>query len=236
MKPVWIFGLICLLFSTLGASCKTKRDIRREQEYERIKAEVKEAKGARADLDVISEELRTEIARLGTTLEESSQNQRVHAEETKKELAALSARIQVLEQQAAAAAATPPPQAKTAKPASYESARALFDEGDFEAAIEEAKAIRTKGKASPESRKAQFLLGEAYFAARDFGAAALEFSEFKKQYPKDVSVANATLRQAQCFKNLGKEREAKLFYQEVIEKFPKAPAAIQAKKEIKRLK
>lgn len=233
MRAVWALGLVCLLFSTLGASCKTKRDVRREQEYERIKAEVREARGARADLEVISEEFRTELARLSTAVEEQGQLQRVQNDEIRRELQAMSAKVQTLEQQMAAATAAPPPKAQ--KPASYESARELFEAQKYEEAAEEAKAvIRTKPKASPDVRKAQFLLAESYFASKDFGAAALEFSEFKKAYPKDANTPNATLRQGLCFKNLGKEKEAKLFYQEVVERFPKSPAAAQAKKELKK--
>jgi TolA-binding protein len=233
MRAVWVFGLVCIIFSTMGASCKTKRDVRREQEYEKIKSEVREARGARADLEVISEEFRTELARLSASIEEQSQATRLGNEDSKKELAAMSARVGALEQQIATATATPPP--KMQKAASYDSAKALFDDGKFEDSIEEAKSvIRAKSKNSPDARKAQFLLAEAYFSAKDYGAAALEFSEFKKQFPKDPTVANATLRQAQCFRALGKEREAKLFYQEILEKFPKSAAAGQAKKDLKR--
>lgn len=236
MRALWCFGLLCLLFSTLGASCKTKRDVRREQEYERIKAEVREARGARADLEVISEEFRTELARLSTGLEEQGQAQRVQADDFNKQLTALNARVQTLEQQLAAASAAPPPKIQQ-KVASYDSAKALFDEGKFEECVEEAKTVlRSKSKSSPDARKAQFLLAEAYYASHDYGAAALEFSEFKKNYGKDPNVANATLRQAQSFKNLGKEKEAKLFYQEILEKFPKSPAAGQARKDLKKIK
>jgi TolA-binding protein len=235
VKPIYLFGLVLLVFSTLGASCKTKRDIRRDQEYERIKAEVREARGARADLEVISDEFRTELARLSSAVEEQSQAQRLQSEEFHKELSALSAKVQTLEQQVAVANSAPPPRVQKAP--SYEAAKELFDAGQFEEAAEEAKGVvRAKGRGASDSKKSQFLLAEAYFAAKDFGAAALEFSEFKKAYAKDPNVANATLRQAQCFRNLGKEKEAKLFYQELIEKFPKSPAAGQAKKELKKLK
>ncbi len=235
MRPIWTLGLLCLLFSTLGASCKTKRDIRREQEYEKIKMDVRDAKTTRADFEVFSEEIRTEITRLGTAVEEQGQHQRNQNDEVRKEVAALAARMTALEQQVAAAnTPAPPAPSKGQKVGSYESAKELFDEGSFEEAAEEAKAIAKAKK--PDSKKAQFLLAESYFAGKDFGAAALEFSEFKKGYPRDSNVPYATLRQAQSFRNLGKEKEARLFYQEVLEKFPKSPAAVQAKKDLKKLK
>jgi TolA-binding protein len=231
MKPFYFFACLILLFSTLGASCKTKRDVRRDQEYEKIKADVREARGARADLEVISDEFRTELARLSSTVEEQSQAQRMQGEELRKEIAALSAKVQTLEQ------ASAPAPVKIQKAPSYETAKEFYDAGHFEEAAEEARGVvRSKGKGSPDVKKAQFLLAESYFAAKDFGAAALEFSEFKKAHSKDSNVPNAILRQAQSFRNLGKEKEAKLFYQELMEKFPKTPAAGQAKREIKKLK
>lgn len=231
MKPVYFFACLVLLFSTLGASCKTKRDVRRDQEYEKIKADVREARGARADLEVISDEFRTELARLSTAVEEQAQAHRMQSEELRKEMAALSAKVQALE------TASAPAPVKVQKAPSYETAKELYDGGHFEEAAEEARGVvRSKSKGSADSKKAQFLLAESYFAAKDFGAAALEFSEFKKAHSKDSNVPNAILRQAQSFRNLGKEKEAKLFYQELIEKFPKTPAAGQAKRELKKLK
>ncbi|MBY0369578.1 tetratricopeptide repeat protein [bacterium] len=230
----FLLGLLASLvvLSALGG-CKTKREIKREQEYERIKQEVREARGARADLDVMSEEFRTELTRISTGLEEQTQLQRVQNEDLRKEVQTLSTRVGVLEQQLAAATAAPPP--KIQKAASIESATELFDAEKYEEAIEEAKEVmRTKPKNSPEVRKAHQLLAEAYFASRDYGAAALEFSEFKKAYPKDPNAATATLRQAQSFRGLGKEKEAKLFFQEVVDRYPKSSAATTAKKELKK--
>ncbi len=233
MKSIHWFVLLSVVFSTLGASCKTKKDVKREQEYEKIKQEVREARGARADLDVISEEFRTELVRLSSQVEEQGQMNRVQGEDFRKEVSALAAKVQTLEQQIAKMNEAPP--AKPVKAASYENAKALFEKEAFDESIEECKTVmRSKPKNSPEVRKAHYLLAEAYFASGDFGAAALEFSEFKRAYPKDPGLSNATLRQAQAFKGMGKQNEAKLFYQEVIEKFPKSQAATQAKKELKK--
>ena len=94
---------------------------------------------------------------------------------------------------------------------------------------------RAKSK-SEEGRKAQFLLAESYFMAKEYATAALEFGEFKKNFPKDKQVATATYRQANAFRNMGKAKEARLFYQELIEKHPKSPLVAKAKQEMKKLK
>ena len=117
-----LFGV----FLVLG--CDTKRDLKRQQEYEKIKQEVREAKGARADLDVLSEELRTEMTRLSTGLKEQGQLSRQQNEEIRKDLAALSARVQALEAlnsaaAAAAAAAGRPPRSGQASKSCYSTTR-----------------------------------------------------------------------------------------------------------------
>lgn len=233
MKNVLLGILAGLTVLAALGGCKTKRELRREQEYERIKQDVREARGARADLDVISEEFRTELTRLNAAVEEQAQQIRLQKEEHQREVQALTARITALEQQAAAAAAAPPPKIQAA--ASLETLNELFEAEKYEEAIEEAKELmRTKPRNSPDVRKAHYLLAEAYFVSRDYGAAALEFSEFKKAYPKDPNASTATLRQAQSFRGLGKEKEAKLFFQEVIDRYPKSSAANTAKRDLKK--
>jgi hypothetical protein len=69
------------------SSCKTKMDIQREQDMERLKQEVRFAKGTKADLDVVSEQIRTELTRMTNYVEEQTIYQRRASEELKQEIA-----------------------------------------------------------------------------------------------------------------------------------------------------
>lgn len=231
---VFILGSAVLVSMS---ACKTKSELRREEEFEKVKQEVTAAKTHKADFEVLMEESKTDMSRLANSVEEVAGQHRRDYEETKKELLALTARIQALEQRAVQeelAAKQPPPPAPEKPKASLEAAKKLFDEGSFEEAAEMFKSL-SKG-VSADAKKAQFWSAESYFSEKEYSTAALEYAEFRKRFPKDPMVPNAIFRQAMCFKLLGKNSESKLFFQDLIERYPKSPFAAKAKVEIKKLK
>src|SRR5690606_35842378 len=59
--------MVVLALVTL-TSCKTKSEIRREQELARLKSEIRAVRGNKADASVAVEELRGEVARLANVL------------------------------------------------------------------------------------------------------------------------------------------------------------------------
>jgi len=225
-----------LIFSTivLFPSCKTKSELRREQEVEKLRQEVTQVRGNRADVEVLSEELRVEMSRLGAVVEEQGQQSRRQHEELKQQVEALTTRMQAVEQRAVSDEPKAPPPAP-AGPSGYEAGKKLFEDGRYDEASEVLRTA-TKSRKVDDARKSQFLLGESLFAAKDYASAALEFSEYRKKYAKDSLVPNAIYRQANAFRSMGKPKEARLFYQELIEKFPKNSLAAKAKAELKKLK
>lgn len=225
--------LLTAVLLTVSA-CKTKSELRREQELERLKQEVSQVRGTRADSEVLAEELRVEMSRLGNVVEEQAQLNRKQYEELRQEVTTMTARLQALEQKAVAEETRPAAPEKPA-PGGYEAGKKLFEEGQYEDAIEVLRPV-AKNKKGEEGRKSLFLLGESYFATKDYASAALEFSEYKKKYPKDSLVPNAIYRQANAFRSMGKAKEAKLFYQELVDRFPKNNLTAKAKTEMKKLK
>jgi TolA-binding protein len=233
---------LVILFSVgaLGvfSACTTQQDLRRDQEVERLKQELKEVKGNKVDADVVGEDLKTEINKLSQQHEEQTHVLKMQLEEMKKEVVVLQTRIHTLENQ-------PKPQTDERQGrnvtdgetprASYSAAKRLYDDAKFGEAAEMLRNL-LKGKLSVEdAKKAHFLLAESYFADKEFASAALEYSEFKKNYSKDALVPSAIYRQANSFKAMGKSKEARLFYQELIDRFPKNQWAGKAKNEMKRL-
>lgn len=216
-------------------SCKTKSELRREQEMERLKQEMTQVRGNKADSEVMAEELRVEMSRLGNVIDEQAQLSRKQYEELKETTTALVARVQALEQRAVSedqrAAAPPPP----AAPGGYETGKKLFEDGKYDEAIEVLRGA-AKSKKGDEARKAHFLLAESLYASKEYASSALEYSEYRKKYPKDSLVPNAIYRQANCFRSMGKNKEAKLFYAELVEKYPKSTLVSKSKAEMKKLK
>ena len=62
--------------------------------------------------------------------------------------------------------------------------------------------------------------------------AALQFNELVELKPAAKSMALAKLRLGDCFKAMGDKDTSKLFYDEVIAKFPDSPEAAKAKKSL----
>jgi TolA-binding protein len=112
----------------------------------------------------------------------------------------------------------------------------LIDSERYDEAGEVFREVIRKNASATDVKRARYLLGESLFFGRNYASAALEYSEYKRAYPKDQRVAEATFRQAQCFKSLNKKKEARLFFQELLDKYPKSTLVPRARDELKRLK
>lgn len=229
-------GMSLVLLSFTG--CRTKSELRREQELEQLKTQVKEARDGKVDVETTVEELRAEIARLSGIVEQQSAQIQTLNEEFRGQMTTLSSRTQTLEQKQQAML-TPPPEPERpaeSKRAGFANAKELFDEGKFEESVEAFRTLASSPTTNEETKKAQYFLGEACFAAKDYASAALEFAEFRKRFPKDPLVPSAIFKQASSFRNMGKKQEAKLFYQDLVDRYPASPFAVRAKAEMKKIK
>lgn len=228
------FLILLLVFLS---SCKTKSELRKEMELEKLRQENVQTRSDKVDIETMLDDFRVEMSKLSNSIEEASANQSRELESVRTDLAALKNRIVALEQHEAledqqkASSVRPPPEPSSP----YLQGKRYFDEGNYEAAIETLQNVAKQGKGE-EARKSLFLMAEAYYSARDYATAAIEFGEYKKIYPKDSQVPLATYRQANAFKNLGKSKEARLFYQELLDRYPKHTLSTKARAELKKLK
>lgn len=95
-------------------------------------------------------------------------------------------------------------------------------------------------KAAPveaaSKEKGSFAVAESDFEAKDWNKAILGFEKYRNSNPKGKKYAEATYKMAVCFQELGMKKEAKLFFEEVINKFPDSGDAKKAKFRLKQLK
>lgn len=239
-------GVFFLVSVLLLSACQTNKDIRREQEVQKLRSELNQVRTDKGDVDNVAEELKMEVAKTNNLVEERAFQQKQQIEELKREMGNYVSRIAILEAKLQEMENAERNQEREreqkrvvekARPPTYEQAKKLYDDGRYEEAIDIFKGVlRARSGKPDEAKKSQFFLGESFYASREYASAALEFSEFKKQYPKDTLVPLAIYRQANAFRTVGKPKEAKLFYQELIERFPKNSFAQKAKAEMKRLK
>lgn len=237
-----IFFFTILAISPLILSCQTKAAKRNQQELVRLKREMRAVRGNKADVDVTVEEVRMEQGRLANRLEERAQYQQQQFDQLRLEIAGLTSRVQALEQNAVAQkmerAAAPPAEAPSSSSssgqASYSEANKLFKAKKYGQAISVIKEV-IRRLPRGQDRHSRFLLSEAHFYKKDYAQAAIEYGEFIKRYPKDSAVALAIYRQANCFRAMKKTKEARLFYEELIDRFPRSSFAKKAKSELKSL-
>jgi TolA-binding protein len=231
-------SLIAITGSSLliMSACKTKAEIRREQEVERLKSDLTAVKGDRADIETISEELKGEIARLSNLIEERAVTNKQQIDEIRKEMSALGNRLEAVEGRISQEDSAERQRVSEKAKASFDLGKKYYDDGKYEEAADVLKTVSRSKDRPDDARKALYWLAESYYANKEFASAAIQFAEFKKDYPKDNLIPQAIYKQANAFRSMNKPKEAKLFYQELVDKFPRHPLAKKGKVEMKKLK
>jgi len=115
--------------------------------------------------------------------------------------------------------------------------------GDYRAAVELVKAgkiddgaaaLRAFLKNHPRHEyadNAQYWLGEAYYARKDYPHALVEFRATIETYPRGNKVPDALLKVGYCYLALGQQDKARAVLSQVVNLYPKSePAALAAKR------
>lgn len=74
-----------------------------------------------------------------------------------------------------------------------------------------------------------------FFNDKKWEDAILAYEDYRKKNPKGTEYAEATLKIGLCFQNMGLKDDAKVFFKEVVEKYPKSKEADSAKSKLKKL-
>jgi tol-pal system protein YbgF len=78
---------------------------------------------------------------------------------------------------------------------------------------------------------AQYWLGEAYYAQKDYQHALVEFRATIETYPRGNKVPDALLKVGYCYQALGQTEKARAVLEQVVNLYPKTePAALAAKR------
>lgn len=243
MKKMQSFTLCVLLALSASACLKTRAQLREEQAEDDAAASqptpvhVQEAQPQAA---LAIDELKTTITQLNGRIEDlehaqarAAQNQSGN-QAAREQIQKLETRIQELETAQAQMldaiqklrAATPPSPAETAE--LFEKARTQYAAGDYSGAVESLSTYLKNPKA-PRLQDGTFLRGEAYFNLKQFKKAIVDYSKFPEKFQNSRHTPTALLKIAQSFEALGMRDDARSFYQELVEKFPKSPEAKKAR-------
>ena len=92
-----------------------------------------------------------------------------------------------------------------------------------------ARAFLQKFPKHERAPEAQYRLAESHQNERAFKDAAASFLVVVDNWPASTWAPFAMLRQGECFEALGRKDDAKLFYEDVIARYPKSKAAKDAR-------
>jgi tol-pal system protein YbgF len=137
----------------------------------------------------------------------------------------------------APAPATPPDSTPpAAETQAYESALKLFREGSYPAAIAGFKTFLKTWPESALAANAQYWIGYAYYALKDYKTALAQQQKLVAQYPASAKVPDALLNIAASQIMLNRLPAARATLEGLIEKYPGTPAAAQASRRLAALK
>jgi tol-pal system protein YbgF len=120
-------------------------------------------------------------------------------------------------------------------PAEFRDAVETLRRGDNQGAIQKFREFLRKAPKSDYADDAQYWIGEAYFASKDYNRAILEFNEVLLRYPKGDKVPAALLRQALAFAELGDKVDARLVLQKLVSEHGDAPEAERGRQKLAEL-
>ncbi len=107
-----------------------------------------------------------------------------------------------------------------------------FSSGNYDSAIESLTgALRSaKGRSAED---ATFLRAESFYALKQYKKAIVDFSRFPEKYSRSKYMPSALYKIGLSFDALGMRDDAKGFYQELEDKFPKSAEAKKVKKKLR---
>ncbi|MEJ7601549.1 MAG: tol-pal system protein YbgF [Kofleriaceae bacterium] len=147
-------------------------------------------------------------------------------------------RIEVTRPRAAARTARPVPREREVPTersgdaqAAYRDAVELVKAGKHDDAIAALRGFLGKHARHDYADNAQYWLGEAFYAKKDFAQALIEFRNVIETYPRGNKVPDALLKVGYCYASLGQSDKARAVLEQVVNLYPKTePAALAAKR------
>lgn len=188
----------------------------------------------------VIDELKGEITRLTGRLEDLERAQKQGADAgTREEIKKLENRVIELEQAQLQLLETikrlqetPPPPADPTE--TFNRGVRLFESGDFEGAATALSAYLSSPKNTKYAEAATFFRAEAYYNLKQHKKAIVDYSKFPEKFSKSKRVPAALYKIGLSFEALGMKEDSKGFYQELIDKYPKAAETSKARARLKK--
>ena len=108
-----------------------------------------------------------------------------------------------------------------------------WNKGEQGQAVVEFEELVQTFPADPLVAPAQFRIGEAYFAARDFERAALEYRKAVDLAPKGKDTPQALLRLGLAYRAQKRESDARQAWNQLVRDFPESDATEEARRALR---
>lgn len=118
----------------------------------------------------------------------------------------------------------------------YSEALKTFKSGTYAEAREMFQKFLKSFPDTEYSDNAQFWIGECYYFEGQYEKAILEYEKVVQNYPKGNKVADALLKQAFSFLDLGDQASAKVLLQRIINDYPNTTSARRAREKLVSIK
>jgi tol-pal system protein YbgF len=114
-------------------------------------------------------------------------------------------------------------------------ARGQLDDGDTKAAMKTLRAYLDAHPDGTRTAEAWVLLGDAYFTLGKYKESISSYETFVQSYPEHERVPQAMLQQGLAFIELGSASDldaARVFLDDLVDRYPDSPEAERARKKI----
>jgi TolA-binding protein len=176
-----------------------------------------------------------------TAVQQQAQ-QNLQMDELAEELRAMNGRIEILEtelrqkKQGLETGELDPIESINDKLRLYEQALLKLEESVLALQAQVTSASQPSKKKPDPQKKGNFASAQQSFASKQWKDAIFSYQKYRDLNPKGRNYAEATYKMGVSFQELGMSGEAKTFYSEVVEKFPKTSYGKKAKYRLKHLK
>jgi TolA-binding protein len=178
------------------------------------------------------DELRAELARANGRVEELQHEQELKEKSTGEDLKKAQERIAALEKQLKEL--TPETVAVPEGKSPFDAGKDSFLAGKYDEAIVFLSQFLSVQESGKQVEEATFLRGEANFKKLQYNKAIVDYSKFPERFQKSSFHPKALLKIAESFEATGRKDDAKVFYSDLVEKFPKTAEGKIAKKKLKK--
>lgn len=111
----------------------------------------------------------------------------------------------------------------------------LFKQSKFEEARYIFEKYANNGTPAEKAR-AVFYLGEIAYREKDYKQAIANYGIIVEKYPDSPLITSAYYMIGKSFVNIGDKKKAKLFFEELVSRYPKDRLSVSAKNELRKLK